>query len=287
MKIPRGLEPLIEDGIIESVIRPLKSGKEASVYVVDCGGGVIRCAKVYKEAEKRGFHKLAEYQEGRRARGSRDQRAMGKRSKHGRKQQEEAWKNAEVDALYRLEAAGVRVPKPHGYFDGVLVMELVRDADGGPAMRLNDVTPTADEARAWHAFLMNQIVRMLCAGLIHGDLSEFNVLLGPDGPVIIDLPQAVDASGNNNAFRMLARDVENITAYCARQAPELRNTFYAHEIWKLYQSTELHPDSVLTGEHVFDDSAVDVDEVLAQIEEARFEAEARQRGREQAEADAD
>lgn len=282
MKTPRGLEPLIEDGIIESVIRPLKSGKEASVYVVDCGAGVIRCAKVYKEAEKRGFHKLAEYQEGRRARGSRDQRAMGKRSKHGRKQQEEAWKNAEVDALYRLEAAGVRVPKPHGYFDGVLVMELVRDADGGPAMRLNDVTPTADEARAWHGFLMNQIVRMLCAGLIHGDLSEFNVLLGPDGPVIIDLPQAIDAAGNNNAFRMLARDVENITAYCARQAPELRNTWYAHEIWALFEAADLKPDSVLTGEFTFPEGAADVDSVLAQIEEARWEAEARQRGREAA-----
>lgn len=264
------------------MIRPLKSGKEASVYVVDCGGGVIRCAKVYKEAEKRGFHKLAEYQEGRRARGSRDQRAMGKGSRHGRRQQEEAWKNAEVDALYRLEAAGVRVPKPYGHFDGVLVMELVRDADGGPAMRLNDVTPTADEARAWHAFLINQIVRMLCAGLIHGDLSEFNVLLGPDGPVIIDLPQAVDAAANNNAFRMLARDVENITAYCARQAPELRNTWYAHEIWALFEAAELRPDSPLTGHYTFPEGAADVDSVLAQIEEARREAEARQRGREEA-----
>lgn len=283
MKTPRGLEPLIEDGIIDAVIRPLKSGKEASVYVVACGS-TIRCAKVYKEANNRGFHKLAEYQEGRRARGSRDQRAMGKRSRHGRKQQEEAWKNAEVDALYRLAAAGVRVPQPHGYFDGVLVMELVDDGAGAPAPRLNDVSPTREEALAWHAFLMNQIVRMLCAGLIHGDLSEFNVLLDGSGPVIIDLPQAVDAAGNNNAFRMLARDVENITAYCGRAAPELRNTHYAHEIWSLYQRAELRPDSVLTGEHVFDEASADVDGVLAQIEEARREAEARQRGREEAEA---
>lgn len=284
MKIPRGLEPLIEDGVIDAVIRPLKSGKEASVYVVACGTA-IRCAKVYKEANNRGFHKLAEYQEGRRARGSRDQRAMGKGSRHGRRQQEAAWKNAEVDALYRLAAAGVRVPQPHGYFDGVLVMELVDDGAGAPAPRLNDVTPTPEQARAWHAFLMNQIVRMLCAGLIHGDLSEFNVLLGPEGPVIIDLPQAVDAAGNNNAFRMLARDVENVTAYCARQAPELATSHYAHEIWALFQRAALRPDSVLTGVHVFDDDAADVDAVLQQIEEARREAEARQRGREAAEAD--
>ena len=286
MKIPRGLEPLIEDGVIDAVVRPLKSGKEASVYVVACGAQ-IRCAKVYKEATNRGFHKLAEYQEGRRARGSRDQRAMGKRSRHGRRQQEEAWKNAEVDALYRLAAAGVRVPQPHGYFDGVLVMELVDDGRGAPAPRLNDVLPSAEQARAWHAFLMNQIVRMLCAGLIHGDLSEFNVLLGPEGPVIIDLPQAVDAAGNNNAFRMLARDVENITAYCGRAAAELRSTHYAHEIWALYQSASLRPDSVLTGQFVFDETSADVDGVLAQIEDARREAEARQRGREEAEASAD
>jgi len=283
MRTPRGLEPLIEDGIIDAVIRPLKSGKEASVYLVACGSAV-RCAKVYKEAEKRGFHKLAEYQEGRRSRGGRDQRAMGKHSKHGRKRQEEAWKNAEVDALYRLEAAGVRVPHPHGYFDGVLIMELVEDGQGLPAPRLNDVTPSPERAREWHAFLMNQIVRMLCTGLIHGDLSEFNVLLGPDGPVIIDLPQAIDASGNNNAFRMLARDVENITAYCARQAPELRNTFYAHEIWALYQGARLRPDSPLTGKFTFDAAEADVDGVLHQIEEARREAEARQRGRDEAEA---
>ncbi len=281
MKIPKGLEPLIEDGIIDAVIRPLKSGKEASVYVVACGP-VIRCAKVYKDATRRGFHKLAEYQEGRQARGSRDQRAMGKRSKHGRRQQETAWKNAEVDALYRLAAAGVRVPQPHGYFDGVLVMELVDDGSGAPAPRLNDVTPSADEARTWHSFLMNQIVRMLCAGLIHGDLSEFNVLLGPEGPVIIDLPQAVDAAGNNSAFRMLARDVENITAYCGRHAPELRTTHYAHEIWKLFQAAALRPDVELTGHFVFDETTADVDGVLHQIEEAREEAERRERGRQEA-----
>lgn len=284
MKIPKGLQPLIDDGIVDEVIRPLKSGKEAAVFLVVCGGE-IRCAKVYKDAEQRGFHKLAEYQEGRKARGSRDARAMGRRSRHGRREQEVAWKNAEVDALYRLTAAGVRVPKPYGYYEGVLVMERITDAEGEVAQRLNDVEPTADEAREWHAFLIGQIVRMLCAGLIHGDLSEFNVLLGAAGPVIIDLPQAIDASGNNNAFRMLARDVANITAYCGRYAPELLDTQYAYEIWKLYQSTELRPDSVLTGRFVHDPRSADVDGVLRQIEEARFEAELRQRGRDAAEAE--
>lgn len=284
MKIPKGLQPLIDDGIVDEVIRPLKSGKEAAVYLVACGGE-IRCAKVYKDAEQRGFHKLAEYQEGRKARGSRDARAMGRRSRHGRREQEIAWKNAEVDALYRLTAAGVRVPRPYGYYEGVLVMERITDADGEVAQRLNDIEPTPDEAREWHAFLIGQIVRMLCAGLIHGDLSEFNVLLGAEGPVIIDLPQAVDAAGNNNAFRMLARDVANITAYCGRYAPELRDTQYAYEIWKLYESTELRPDSALTGRFVHDPRSADVDGVLRQIEEARLEAERRQLGRDAAEAE--
>jgi RIO kinase 1 len=283
LKTPPGLTHLLDDGIIDSVIRPLKSGKEASVYLVQMGSAV-RCAKVYKDATRRGFHKLAEYQEGRRSRNTRDARAMGKASRHGRGRQEEAWKNAEVEALYRLDAAGVRVPKPFGYFDGVLVMEMVDDGAGSPAPQLNDVVPTPDEARAWHAFLIGQIVRMLCAGTIHGDLSEFNVLLGADGPVIIDLPQAVDASANNNAFRMLARDVENVTAYCARSAPELRHTFFAHEMWALYEQAELRPDTVLTGEFTFDPAAANVDEVLMQIEEARREAEIRQAGREAAEA---
>jgi RIO kinase 1 len=283
MKTPKGLQELIEDGIIDEVIRPLKSGKEASVYLVACGP-VIRCAKVYKDAGQRGFHKLAEYQEGRKARGSRDARAMGKRSRHGRKEQEAAWKNAEVDALYRLDAAGVRVPKPHGFFNGVLLMELVCDEQGNAAPRLNDVQASPEQARAWQGFLMTQIVRMLCAGLIHGDLSEYNVLLGTDGPVIIDLPQAVDAASNNNAFMMLKRDVDNITAYCGQYAPELLATEYAYEIWKLFQTRKLRPDSELTGRFVHDRTAADVGAVLRQIDEARQEAERRQRGRDEANA---
>jgi RIO kinase 1 len=276
MKIPKGLQPLVDDGMVDAVVRRLKSGKEASIYIVACGKE-LRCAKVYKEAEHRGFHKLAQYQEGRKSRNSRDTRAMGKRGRHGRKVQEAEWKNAEVDALYRLVRAGVRVPVPQLVHEGVLLMELVQDAEGAPAPRLNDVEITAEQAREWHAFMMVQIVRMLCAGLIHGDLSEFNVLLDAAGPVIIDLPQAVNAAGNNNAFAMLERDVNNMRESFGRAAPELLKTEYAHEIWKLYSAGELTPDSKLTGAFVHDPTPPDVNAVLEQIEEERREAEARQR----------
>jgi RIO kinase 1 len=283
MKIPKGLQPLVDDGMVDSVVRSLKSGKEASVYIVDCGGE-LRCAKVYKEAEQRGFQKLAQYQEGRKTRSSRDARAMGKRGRHGRRVQESEWKNAEVDALYRLVGAGVRVPRPHLVHEGVLLMELVQDLQGDPAPRLNDVELAAEQARLWHTFMMGQIVRMLCAGLIHGDLSEFNVLIDVGGPVIIDLPQAVNAASNNNAFAMLERDVNNMRASFGRAAPDLLETEYAREIWKLYEAGELTPESVLTG--LFERSAVaaDVDAVLDQIEEERREAEERQRRRDAADA---
>src|SRR5882757_695857 len=276
MKIPKGLQPLIDDGMVDTVVRRLKSGKEASVYIVACGDQV-RCAKVYKEAEQRGFHKLAQYQEGRKTRSSRDARAMGKRGRHGRRVQEAEWKNAEVDALYRLAGAGVRVPAPYLVHEGVLLMELVQDELGDPAPRLNDIEITADQAREWHAFMIMQIVRMLCAGLIHGDLSEFNVLLDVNGPVIIDLPQAVDAASNNNAFAMLQRDVNNMRATFGRTVPELLQTEYAREIWGLYEASELRPDSALTGRFTRDSTAPDVEAVLRQIEDERREAEARQR----------
>jgi RIO kinase 1 len=283
MKIPKGLQPLIDDGMVDSVVRSLKSGKEASVYIVACGN-MLRCAKVYKEAEHRGFHRLAQYQEGRKTRNSRDARAMGRRGRHGRKVQETEWKNAEVDALYRLVGVGVRVPAPHLVHEGVLLMELVQDGNGNPAPRLNEVELSAEQARAWHTFMMVQIVRMLCAGLIHGDLSEFNVLLDANGPVIIDLPQAVDAAGNNNAFAMLERDVNNMRATFGRAAPELLETDYAHEIWRLYEASELRPDSVLTGLFTPDAAAPDVGAVLEHIEDERSEAEARQRRRDAADA---
>jgi RIO kinase 1 len=282
MKIPKGLQALVDDGKIDAVVRQLKSGKEASVYVVTCGDQ-IRCAKLYKDAEHRGFHKLAAYQEGRKARGSRDARALARRGRHGRKMQETEWTNAEVTALYRLAHAGVRVPTPYGVYDRVLLMELVVDAQGHPAPRLNDVVMGAEQARQWHAFTMTQIVRMLCAGLIHGDLSEYNVLLDAGGPVIIDLPQAVSAASNNNAFSMFERDVNNMRAAFARAAPELLQTNYAQEIWKLYQAGVLAPDSPLTGRFTEQLVEADLGAVLDQIEDARREAEARQRGREETE----
>jgi RIO kinase 1 len=283
MKIPKSLQPLIDDGMVDSVVRRLKSGKEASVFIVACGDE-LRCAKVYKEANDRGFHKLAQYQEGRKTRNSRDARAMGKRGRHGRSVQEAEWKNAEVDALFRLANVGVRVPKPYLVHEGVLLMELVRDAQGDPAPRVNDVAITPQQARAWHSFMIKQIVRMLCAGLIHGDLSEFNVLLDVDGPVIIDLPQAVNAAGNNNAFVMLERDVDNMRSSFGRSAPELLETEYAREIWALYEAGELTPDSALSGRFARDTSAPDVAALLTQIEDERREAEERQLRRDELDA---
>ena len=280
MKVPQGLQPLVEDGVVDAVIRQLQSGKEAEVYVVACGEE-MRCAKVYKSSEHRSFKQVAEYREGRKSRGSRNTRATAKRGRHGRKLKEEEWKTSEIDALYVLAAAGVRVPKPHGVHDGVLLMELVEDEDGNPAPRLNEVEITAQQARDWHAFLIAEIVRMLCAGRIHGDLSEFNVLVDPAGPVIIDLPQAIDASSNNNAFRMLDRDVNNMRWTFSRAAPELLDTQYAREMWDLYTSGELRPDTALTGRYIRSEANADVDAVLDAIEEARREAEARALGREE------
>ena len=271
MKTPAGLQPLIDDGVIDEVLRSLKSGKEATVYVVRTGSQV-RCAKVYRDMGQRSFQKRAQYQEGRKVRGSRQARAMSKSTRFGRKEQESAWKNAEVDALYQLVAADVRVPKPYGYFNDVLIMELVTDAAGNPAPRLGEVDLSPELAREYHAFLVRQVVRMLSLGLIHGDLSEFNVLVGPDGPVIIDLPQAVNAAGNNNAFAMLERDVNNIRNTLGRFAPELLQTEFAREMWSLFEQGELRADSVLTGVFARDESQTDPDSVLAVIEDAREEA---------------
>ncbi|HEY6643261.1 PA4780 family RIO1-like protein kinase [Povalibacter sp.] len=281
MRIPDGLQPLLDDGIIDEVVRQLKSGKEASVYVVRCGTEV-RCAKVYKDMAQRSFQQRAQYQEGRKTRNSRDSRAMNKSTRYGRKEQESAWKNTEVDALYQLVAAGVRVPQPFGFFNGVLLMELVTDADGQSAPRLGEVALSAELALEYHAVLISQIVRMLCSGLIHGDLSEFNVLLDQHGPVIIDLPQAVNAAANNNAFAMLERDVRNVTETLGRFAPELLTTQYAPEMWALFAAGELKPETQLTGKFVTDEAVADVDEVLLAIDEAREEAVRRQQGREEA-----
>ena len=274
MKTPKRILPLIEDGLVDEVISQLMSGKEATVYVVRCGNE-IRCAKVYKEAAKRSFKQAVQYQEGRKVRNSRRARAMEKGSKFGRKQQEDVWQNAEVDALFKLARADVRVPEPYGCFDGVLLMELVTDDDGNVAPRLNDVSISAEQALEDHHVMMHYIARMLCAGIVHGDLSEFNVLVDDYGPVIIDLPQAVDAAANNNAQRMLARDVNNMTNYYGQFAPQLLGSRYADEMWTLYEDGELTPDTELTGQ--FDDptAAADVDSVLDEIKAAFAEEQER------------
>ena len=268
MKTPKRIEPLVEDGLVDKVIRQLMSGKEAMVYVVQCGDE-IRCAKVYKEANQRGFHQAVHYTEGRKVKNSRQARAMEKGSRYGRKEQEAAWQHAEVDALYKLAAMGVRVPHPHGFYEGVLLMELVSDEHGEPAPRLNDLKLTAEQAREFHAMLIRQVVLMLCAGIVHGDLSEFNVLVDSLGPVIIDLPQAVDAAANNNASRMLERDVENLANYFGQFAPELQATQYGKEIWALYQRGELFPDTQLTGRFRHSEKLTDVRSVMREITAAR------------------
>ena len=279
MKTPTALQPLIDDGVIDEVIRSLKSGKEATVYLVR-SGTQTRCAKVYRDMRQRSFQRRAQYQEGRKVRGSRQGRAMNKSTRFGRSEQEAAWKNAEVDALYKLQAAGVRVPKPYGYFNDVLVMELVTDSAGNPAPRLGEIDLSSEQARDYHDFLIRQIVRMLNIGLIHGDLSEFNVLVAPDGPVIIDLPQVVNAAGNNGALAMLERDVNNIRGTLGRFAPELLATEFAREMWSLFEQGELTADKELTGEFVRDETAADAESVLSAVNDAREEAMQRELGRE-------
>ena len=274
MKPPKRLQPLIEEGLIDTVVRQLMSGKEAMVYVVRVGDET-RCAKVYKEATERSFRQAVDYTENRKVKNSRQARAMAKGTKFGRQAQEAAWQSAEVDALYRLAAAGVRVPRPYNFCDGVLLMELVTDEHGDAAPRLNDVQFTPEDARRHHATLIREVVRMLCAGVVHGDLSEFNILVAADGPVIIDLPQAIDAAGNNHAKRMLLRDVDNLRNFFGGFAPELLRSDFGLEIWSLYERGVLLTDSVLTGRFAHKLGAVDVGGVMREIDDARAEEAAR------------
>jgi RIO kinase 1 len=274
MKAPARLQPLVDEGLIDTVVRQLMSGKEAMVFVVRCGDET-RCAKIYKEANQRSFRQAVDYTENRKVKNTRQARAMAKGTRFGRQAAEAAWQNAEVDALYRLAAAGVRVPKPYNFFEGVLLMELVADEHGDAAPRLNDVDFSAAEARAHHATLIKEVVRMLGAGIVHGDLSEFNILLGADGPVIIDLPQAIDAAGNNHAQRMLLRDVDNLRGYFGRYAPELLHTDYGAEIWSLYKAGLLHLDTPLTGHFKRPAGPVDTGSVMREFDDARAEEAAR------------
>ena len=270
MKTPARLQALVDEGLIDSVVRQLMSGKEANVYVVRCGDDT-RAAKIYKEATHRSFRQAVDYTENRKVKNTRQARAMAKGTRYGRAQQEAVWQSAEVDALHRLAAAGVRVPKPYNFAEGVLLMELVTDEHGDAAPRLNDVVLTAEEARAHHATLLQEVVRMLCAGVVHGDLSEFNILLAADGPVIIDLPQAVDAAGNNHAARMLLRDVGNLRNFFGGFAPEILATQYGAEIWGLYERGVLQPDTPLTGRYERQQGAVDLSALMREIDDARDE----------------
>jgi RIO kinase 1 len=284
MKIPKQIQPLVDDGLVDDVMSRLMSGKEADVYVVRCGSE-IRCAKVYKDAAKRSFKKAVQYQEGRKVRNSRRGRAMEKGSKFGRKQQEETWQNAEVDALYLLAGAGVRVPQPYDCLNGVLLMELITDENGEVAPRLNDISMSAEQAREDHLVVMHYVLRMLCAGIVHGDLSEFNVLVDVNGPVIIDLPQAVNAAANNNAQSMLKRDVDNMTRYYSQYAPELIKSQYGKEIWALFENGELQPETELTGHYAENTQAADVDGVMLEIKSIIEEEQDRQQRLMEAEKD--
>ena len=276
MKTPERLAALVREGLVDAVLRQLMSGKEATVYVVRCGTELC-CAKVYKEANKRNFRQASLYREGRTTKNSRQARAMAKGTRHGRDAREEAWQSVEVDTLYRLAAAGVRVPRPRAFHQGVVLMELLIDEDGHPAPRLNDLALSGEVALAYHDLLIREVVRMLCAGIIHGDLSEYNVLVDRTGPVIIDLPQAVDAAGNNNAAAMLQRDVANITTYFSRFAPSLGSTQFGKEIWSLYERGALHDDVALTGHVAPDTRSADVAAVVREIRDVQAEHEARVR----------
>ncbi|KAG0165112.1 protein kinase rio1 [Apophysomyces sp. BC1015] len=274
MKVPKRLSPLLEEGLIDDVIGQLMSGKEATVYVVR-SGDATRCAKVYKDAKQRSFRQAATYRDGRTVKNSRQARAMEKGTRYGRQMQQEAWQNTEVDMLFRLANAGVRVPQPYICTDGVLLMELVLDGAGNVAPRLNDVDLTEARALDLHARLLKEVVRMLCAGVIHGDLSEYNILLAADGPVIIDLPQAIDAASNNESPTMLMRDVDNLATYFGRFAPQLLTSCYGKEIWLLFEAGDLHVDVELTGHVDLDARPVDLDGVLQELEDTRLEEEAR------------
>ena len=270
MRVPSSLMPLMDQGVIEEVIRPVQSGKEAEVFLVISRGE--RCiAKVYKDTQSRSFKHRSQYTEGRQTRNTRDQRAMSRRTRYGRGEEEQAWRSKEVDVLERLQSTAVPVPRLYDFIDGVLVMEMIVDENGEPAPRLADVNLHPDEARELFFILLHGVKCMLCVGVVHGDLSDFNVLLTARGPVIIDFPQAVDPAHNRNARRLLIRDVRNLTSFLARFVPNLRRTKYGEEMWDLYERGELTPETRLTGKVKRKSGAVDLDSLMAEIASANEE----------------
>ncbi|HAT09639.1 MAG TPA: serine protein kinase RIO [Planctomycetes bacterium] len=271
MLIPDRLRSMIDDGFVRRIIRPLKSGKEAEVFVVETEDGIC-AAKVYKEAHRRNFRQRQDYVEGRRSGDTRRDRAIDSGSRFGQAQREAAWQTAESDTMRRLNAAGIRIPRLRQLGDGVLLMDLVTGADGDPAPQLATQHYQRDEAKHWHYQLVHEVSRMLCAGVVHGDLSEYNILHATNGPVIIDFPQATDAARNSNAKRLLLRDVNNLTRFFSRFAPELRRSEYGQEMWLLHEQTALKPDTRLTGRYTAARGAVDAQIVLREIEAAKRDA---------------
>ena len=275
MRVPESLIPLLDQGIIQEVVRPLMSGKEAQIYLV-VSDDQLRVAKVYKTANNRSFHQRAEYTEGRAVRNSRTRRAMGRRSSFGRSQDEAAWRTAEVEIIYRLHGAGLLVPEPYNYIDGVLLMELITGMDGDPAPRLADVSLDPESARLVFTTLLSQVVGMLCVGVVHGDLSEFNVLLGQYGPVVIDFPQAVDPAHNQNARKLLVRDLDNLQLLLTHSVPGSRRLPYGQELWALYTKDNLTPDTQLTGRYRPPKRKANTESVLYEVEVAERDARQRQ-----------
>jgi RIO kinase 1 len=207
---------LVEEGVIDAVHAQLMSGKEATVYVVERQGH-LGAAKVYRARDDRTFKKVASYVEGRnQTRNSRDRRAMNNKSSYGRGLLEEGWQEMEFRALRAAFDAGVRVPEPFFLYENVLLMELIVDEAGAPAKRLADFPFTPEQASALHLEIFLQVKRLLESGLIHADLSAYNVLMAATGPTLIDLPQVVDVAGNNNAGLILRRDLRNVTEHLAR-----------------------------------------------------------------------
>ncbi|MBS1121486.1 MAG: hypothetical protein H6Q90_3714 [Deltaproteobacteria bacterium] len=238
------LDLLVADGVIDEVLGRLKSGKEANISLVRRGDQTF-AAKVYKDRATRSFKNNTEYKEGRKVRNTRTQRAMDSGGQFGRDAAEQEWKSAEADALFKLHGTGVRVPTPIMFYEGVLLMELVRDAEGRPAPRLIDVAIPPEEACAVFADLVAQMISMLCCDVIHGDLSPYNILAAAEGPTIIDFPQVISAVHSSRAEFFFLRDFDNVGRFLAGFDRSLAiHRADGRAIWRAYVSRELTPQFV-------------------------------------------